>query len=148
MASVDVAIELSLAKRLHNQQQLARVDLVFGAGQRVFGNVFFDGEEKGGAMHVSVRRQRNSKLVGAENPILFFVVWKSELGHAFVDERGRFEVNDIPPGTYLLQLERVPEVQDNSSWQQAVMEPLYRAEITVGEEPLHHDVRIGARNEE
>ena len=128
--------------------KVAKVDLAYGAGQRVFGKVFLDDATERGAMWVAVRRQRNSKLLGAENPVPFFVVWKSGLGSTFVDDRGQFEVNDIPPGTYFLQLERVPEVQDDTSLQQVVMKPLYRAEITVGDAALRHDVRIEPQSDE
>ncbi len=125
--------------------RVARIEFVFGVGARVFGSVL-GGKSGGGGAAIRVVTLRRPGGPAPEDVDPLAVAGQLEsaryqAGVAIVGPDGAYVIEDVEPGTYILEMPVMPENPlDFDGYATLDRTPPFRREIVVGEKDVEIDV--------
>ncbi len=119
------------------------VEVVFGTGHRVFGTI------KGlppAPMRMITMRRPGGPAPEKLSPLDMksaVEAGKYQAGIAMVTPEDKYEIPDIEPGAYLIEVAKMPDdPTDMAAYEKMDRTPHYRKEITVEKKDLEHDIEI------
>lgn len=124
-------------------EERQEVEVVFGAGFKVLGKI--DGLPPG-PMHMITLRKPGGPKPEDLNPLDMksgVAAGKYQAGMAMVPGDGKYEIADLEPGEYILEVLTIPaNAADPAALAKMDRTPSFRKEITVGKKDLEVDIRI------
>jgi hypothetical protein len=123
--------------------ELHELEVVFGIGRKVYGTV------KGlppAPMRMVTLRRPGGPLPEEMSPLDMKAAVEAsryQAGVGFVTPDNKYEIPDIEPGTYILEVARMPDnPTDLKAYEKMDRRPHYRKEVTVEDEDLEHNIEI------
>lgn len=125
------------------QDAKAEVDSVFGVGRKVYGEV--TGITPGIIRAISLRRPGGPapEEVDALNSQQMFELTKFQAGFTMVTKDGPYEVPDVEPGKYILEIIQWPtKFTSDGEFEKVQAVPELRREVTVRDQDLKLDLKV------